>query len=255
MALFNVSKMIATYTNDFGGTANDLPIKLTTEAPVPNGFYDDRPSDISCGAVTRLFVPRRLIAKFDFGVHEYPVDAIGNIPARVDALKTAGARCIDLVGERWTNVPGTLINSPTFKSTPYPIEATDGTGVTNSNAVNGSGDKEVGDYQYNSDLAALGTISLRYNIEKAPSDILTAVKTCLTNPVESEAAFCSAASLGVKPRYFTLKAAVGTQNTLARQAKVSSAADLATCGGNLGAVAYCLGYQGESIKNIDALLA
>lgn len=255
MPLFNVSKMIATYTNDFGGTANDLPIKLTTEAPIPNGFYTDRPTDISCGSVTRLFIPRRLIAKFDFGVHEYPIDAIANIATRVDALKTAGARCIDYVGERWANVPGTLIGSPTFKSTPYAIEATDGTGVTNPNAVNGSGDKEVGDYQYNSDLAALGTISLRYNIEKAPSDILTAAKDCLTNATESEAAFCSAGSLGVKPRYFTIKAAVSTKNSLARQAKVSSAADLATCGAALGAVAYCLGYQGESIRNIDALLA
>ena len=255
MALFNVAKMIATYTNDFGGTAENLPIKLTTEAPIPPNFYTDRPSTFTCGAVTRLFTPRKLVAVFDFGIHEYPVDAIGNIPTRVDALKTAGARCIDLVGERWTNVPGTLINSPTFRSTPYPIEATDGTGVTNPNAVNGSGDKEVGDYQYNSDLSALGTITLRYNIEKAPSDILTAAKGCLTNPVESEAAFCSSTSLGVKPRYFTLKAAVGTKNTLARQAKVSSTADLATCGAALGATAYCLGYQGESIKNIDALLA
>ena len=255
MALFDVSKMIATYINDFGGTAENLPIKLTTEAPIPNGFYTDRPSTFTCGSVTRLFVPRRLVATFDFGVHEYPLDAIGNIPPKVDALKTDGARCIDLVGERWVNVPGTLIGSPTFKSTPYSIEATDGTGVTNPNAITGSGDKEVGDYQYNSDLSALGTITLRYNIEKAPSDILTAAKGCLTNPVESEAAFCSASSLGVKPRYFTIKAAVGTKNTLARQAKVSSTADLATCGAALVATAYCLGYQGESIKNIDALLA
>ena len=255
MALVNVSKMMATYTNDFNGTATNVPVKFTAEAIIPDGFYEDRPTELNCGSLGSLFKPRRLIATFSFGVHEYPIFSTARIKPSVEALKVAGAICIDLVGESWTNVPGTLINTPTFKSTPYPIQAEDGTGISNPNAVNGSGDKEVGDYDYNSDLTDLGTVSLRYAIEKQPQDILNAAKGCLVNPTESEAAFCAASSIGIKPRYFIIKAAVGTVNTLARQAKVSSLADLATCGENLAAVAYCLGYKGESIKNIGNLLA
>ena len=255
MALVNVSKMMATYTNDFNGTTTNVAVKFTTEAIIPNDFYVDRPSEINCGSLGGLFRPRRLVATFSFGVHEYPIYSTARIKPSVEALKTAGAICIDLVGESWANVPGTLINSPTFKTTPYPIQANDGTGITNNNAVNGSGDKEVGDYDYNSDLADLGTVSLRYAIEKQPQDILTTAKSCLVNPTESETSLCPASSIGIKPRHFIIKAAVGTVNTLARQAKVSSLADLVTCGENLAAVAYCLGYKGESIKNIGNLLA
>ena len=249
MPLFNVSKMMATYTTDFGSTANNVAVKLTTEAPIPTGFYADRPTGINCSSAGSLYTPRRLVATFDFGIHEYPVDSIANIPARVTALEAAGAICIDLVGEKWVNVPSTLITNPNFISTPYPT----GDGSDNT-AVDGTNDKQVGSYDYTSDLTALGTVSLRYNIETRPSAVATAQLSCLANAVQGEASFCSASVLGIKPRYFVIKAAVDGGRTMSRQAKVSDNTDLATCGGDLSSVAFCLGYQGESIKGIHNLI-
>ena len=137
MPLFNTDLMMATYTNDFGVDAENVPIKLTTEAPIPAGIYADRPTTV-CPSLGNLFRPRRLVAIFPEGVHEYPVATIGGIPALVTALKTAGAICIDLEGEKWSNVPNTVLTNPAFINTPY--EVGDG---TETGKVDGSNDKQV----------------------------------------------------------------------------------------------------------------
>ena len=251
MALVNATKMMASYLNDFGEEIRNLPVKFTSEAIIPDGFYQDREEVTRCGSTGGLFKPRRLIATFEFGVHEYPIADANNLESSIVALKQAGAICIDLSGESWVNVPKGLIKSPTFRTTPYPIEVTNVDGSTDPNSVNGSGNTQSGEFKYNSDIASIGEVVLRYSIEKKPENLLNAMLNCLEDAQETEPTYCTAGSVGIRGRHFIAKAAVGTKNTLARQAKISNRADIKDCGELLAAEAYCLGYKGESIKNVN----
>lgn len=255
MALVDATKMMASYINDFGEEIKNLPVKFTAEAIIPDGFYQDREEVTRCGSTGNLFKPRRLIATFEFGIHEYPIANVDNLESSILALKQAGAICIDLKGETWKNVPKGLINSPTFKTEPYPIEAVNPDGSSDPNSVNGSGDSESGEFVYNSDISSIGAVILRYSIEEKPANLHEAMLDCLQDAKETEPTYCTAGSVGIRGRYFIVKAAVGTKNTLARQAKISNRQDIKDCGELLAVEAYCLGYKGESIKNVNNLVS
>ena len=115
MAKYNTSKMLASYTSDFGDIYTNIPVRWTAEAFEPAGIYTDRVA--GCGN-TLAFEPRYLLAQFPTGAHKYAVPTVGDILTMKNALVTAGALCVDLVGEKWSNVPENLLGGLTYKSTP-----------------------------------------------------------------------------------------------------------------------------------------
>jgi hypothetical protein len=168
MAKILTTLMLATYTTDFDTSYNNVFVKWTTEAPIPEGFYLARTA--GCGANSLPFRMRYLKAKFPEGIHQYPVPDLANIIPLASALRAEGATCIDLVGEQWSAILPSILNNPTFRATPY--AAAD---------ITGAGDKTSGSYDYASDaIAADARIS--YSLESVPTALLTAQRAAMTNP-------------------------------------------------------------------------
>ena len=239
MAKQNTSKMVATYTTDFNTQVTNLPVRWSTEAPVPAGIYADRTG--ICSAARINFSPRYFNATFANGIHKYVVPSVTAIDTVKTALITAGAQCLDLIGESWSRLTPVVMNdpAPAFKGTPY--AAAD---------ITGDGDRETGQFDYTSEV--LGTVKAGYNVEAAPAALLTSGKAGLVGAAAGTG-IQNRDVLNIDPRHFVIHGSVDDGTTIARRANASVIGDLATYIDSIAAAAYYLTYQGESAYGVHLL--
>lgn len=239
MAKQNTSQMVATYTTDFNTQVTNLPVRWSSEAPVPTGIYVPRTGICAAGRIG--FTPRYLLATFNNGVHKYVVPSLGSVTTLKTALETAGAQCLDLIGESWGRLTTTVMNdpAPAFKAAPYL-----------DSEITGFGDRETGQFDYTSDV--LGTVKAGYNVEAAPAALLTAGKAGLVNAAAGTGVQ-NRDVLNIEPRHFVIHADVDDDTTVARRANASVVANLATYIDSMASAGYYLSYQGESAYAIHLL--
>ncbi|MEM6613294.1 MAG: hypothetical protein AAF652_13760 [Cyanobacteria bacterium P01_C01_bin.72] len=237
MAKQNTNLMVATYTSDFGNTYDSIPVKFSAQAPIPTGVYVPRSG--GCSGAGLPFSPRYLLAKFPEGDFKYVVPNIGNILTLRTALVTAGAICVDLHGETWANLPSSVLPTPapTFRSTPLAAAA-----------IDGSGDKETGKFDYTSEV--MGTQRIGYSFESQNTTFLNIQKSELTN-VEAGGLGSRPKNQVITPRAFTLHGLVDDGTSYARLMPVSSVADLTDAINTAAPEAYYLSYVGESTRRLQ----
>ncbi len=260
MARFNTSLAVV-YTTDFDVTiSSPINFKISQAAPIPDGFYSNRPTRNVCPS-SQGFSTRALLATFinqqvpDGGTFRYPVPTrtgITGIFALAQSLVQLGAICIDLEGEVFTNVPNSQIPSgtPVYRRTPY----------TN---IPGQPDKTVVTYDYDSDLAAQlgGTQNFSTNFETLPEALANISRGCLNNSqVRNSNGVCSGGGVNLEPRKFIWYADASdsldgstVDGTIARQSIVSSfpGIDIQECLLNIAPAIYCARYEGESFRNLQ----
>jgi hypothetical protein len=282
MGIRNADFWIKEYVDDFGNKYPNYKFKISGVAPRFNdvkgaALYQERVQGVACGD-TRLFKHRRLRVKFYNGATiEFPVARPDLIDDMVKILKPsllnnaipgAGgdeAACIDLIGEKWNFVPPGLIGASQsdFQTTP----------ITN-------GDPEAGDkkttyvYKYVSEVPTVGEITTSFPIHDDSETLRNCQLEGMTDYELKDTSIvpCSAKTLGVKPRHFLIKSAltfdsnglfIGGQQDKAviRMAPVSGDSGLLfsdkakAVGKKLADCAYCLGWNGESVKNVHLLLS
>lgn len=252
MALVNTDYVIREYTDDFGGKWTNLPIKIQQGAPRLDVIYEDRPSSLTCGG-SIPFKPRRLRVTFNNGrTLLYPVGKTADIISVAQILKPSllanaipglgddEAVCIELIGEEWNVLTPSAVGNLTYRTSAY----TD---------IPERGIKEVGFYDYESDVVSGSTITLGYRIEKEPSSLLACQKEGMDNP-KAEKGICSGSSLGITPRRLILQAlatAGGKTRSVVRQVPTSDRGSLRSTAQGASNCAFCFGYEGESIKELS----
>lgn len=254
MALINSLRKLDIYTDDFGNEYPNLNVKFGDNAPsaVLTDLYSVRGGEVGCGT-SNLFTPRALIATFTNGsIHRFPLGsrATSDIEDAVTLLKDNDAACIDLEGESWSIVPqGFFIGTTTFKTTPF-------TDIPSAKV------QESVSYNYSPDVQATGTVRLRTRMETAPSALNACQKSALDNATVEGGGICSGEALGISPRRYIMQALAtktgdpaGKVRRVVRNAIVSdkAAADILTEIDGIAPCAYCVGYRGESVKNIHLL--
>lgn len=252
MALVNTTYQISTYIDDFGREVKNVPIKFGDGAPnaVLSQLYTPRTAEVSCGA-TNLFKLRRLRAVFiDGSTHEFPLPnrTPEAIEDALNLLLANEAACVSLIGEKWGLVPSTRFGGISFRGTPF----------TN---IPSRGVKESVSYNYQSDFVG-GVLRTSTSIEKAPTELADCQKSGLDNAVVEGGGICSAAGLGLAPRKYIIQALATKAGDppdkirrVTRQAIISerSSASIETAIAGIAPCAYCVGYQGESIDNLQLL--
>jgi hypothetical protein len=253
MALVNATRMLPSYTDDFGNQYTNLNVKFGDDAPVDviEDLYSVRNAVISCAA-TSLFSPRALIATFTDGtIHRFPLGsrATADIEEAVLLLKTNDAVCIDLEGESWSLVPQTFFTA-SFRTTPF-------TDIPSSKV------QESISFDYTPDIQASGTVRLSTRIETNPTSLNECQKSALDDVEVQGGGICSGKSLGISPRKYIIQAiarksgeGAGTKpRRVIRNAFVSAkaAATIKSQIDGIAPCANCVGYQGESVKNIHLL--
>jgi len=246
--------MLPTYTDDFGTEYKNLNVKFGDDAPtaVIEDLYDARTNIISCAA-TKLFSPRALVATFENGTqHRFPLAsrATDDIETAVLLLKKNAAVCIDLEGESWNLVPQTFFSGTTFRSTPF-------TDIPSEKV------QESISFNYAPDIQASGNVRLSTRVEKNPSSLNGCQKSALDDAKIQGGGICSGKSLGISPRKYIIQALAKktgegddvNPRRVVRNAIVSSKlpATLKSDIDEIAPCAYCVGYQGESVKNIHLL--
>lgn len=249
------------YVNDFGQQAiRPVPFKIHRDAPIPADYYTNRVGRGGCGSANLPYKPRYLLATFEDvngvnGSFKYPVQTKAGTNGIIElatALITLGASCIDLVGERWNLVTGSVFPgaAPSYRTAPY-------------GNIPGEPEKTSVNYTYNSDIAANigGQFILSTSFETLPTELASVSANCLIGVQEKQGvSICSGSSLGIKPRRFLWKAgatdsANGTtiDGTISRQSIVSSADSplIITCLQQIAPFIFCAGYRGEDINNVQ----
>lgn len=254
MALVNATRMLPTYTDDFGTEYKNLNVKFGDDVPsaVIEDLYDARTNIISCAA-TSLFSPRALIATFEDGTkHRFPLASrtTADIETAVLLLKKNTAICIDLEGESWNLVPQTFFSEATFKTTPF-------TDIPSEKV------QESISFNYAPDIQAEGNVRLSTRVEKNPTSLNNCQKSALDDAKIQGGGICSGKSLGISPRKYIIQALAKKTGEgddipprrVVRNAIVSSktAATLKSDIDGIAPCAYCVGYQGESVKNVHLL--
>ena len=109
-----------------------------------------------------------------------------------------------------------------------------------------------------------GTLRLSFAIEETPDDLLKCQKEGLSD-AKSNKGICSGGALGIKPRHLIIQALAtidqtvlpgvqeGRIRSVRRNANVSKIGELIKTAQAIGKCAYCLGYQGESLRQINNL--
>lgn len=256
MALVNAMRMLPTYTDDFGTEYKNLNVKFGDDAPsaVIEDLYDARTNIISCAA-TSLFSPRALIATFEDGTqHRFPLASrdTTDIETAVLLLKDNAAVCIDLEGESWNLVPQTFFTGVTFRSTPF-------TDIPSAKV------QESISFNYAPDIQAAGNVRLSTRVEKNPTSLNGCQKSALDDAKIQGGGICSGKSLGISPRKYIIQALAKktgegddvNPRRVVRNAIVSSKlpASLKSDIDGIAPCAYCVGYQGESVKNVHLLFS
>ena len=253
MALVNATRMVPTYTDDLGNVYTNLNVKFGDDVPteVIDDLYSPRDAVISCAA-TSLFSPRALIATFTNGtIHRFPLGsrATADIQEAVLLLKTNDAVCIDLEGESWSLVPQTFFTA-SFRTSPF-------TDIPSSKV------QESISFDYTPDIQASGTVRLSTRIETNPSSLNECQKSALDDVEVEGGGICSGKSLGISPRKYIIQAiarktgeGADVKPRKVKRNAIVSAKEAATIKSQIGGIApcaYCVGYQGESVKNIHLL--
>jgi hypothetical protein len=253
MALVNATRMLPSYTDDLGNEYTNLNVKFGDDAPteVIDDLYSPRDAVISCAA-TSLFSPRALIATFTNGtIHRFPLGsrATADIEEAVLLLKENNAVCIDLEGESWSLVPQTFFTA-SFRTTPF-------TDIPSSKV------QESISFDYTPDIQASGSVRLSTRMETNPTSLNGCQKSALEDVQVEGGGICSGKSLGISPRKYIIQAiarktgeATGTKPRKVRRNAIVSAKEAATIKSQIDGIApcaYCVGYQGESVKNIHLL--
>lgn len=253
MALVNATRMLPTYTDDFGNEYTNLNVKFGDDAPteVINDLYSPRNAVISCAA-TSLFSPRALIATFSNGtIHRFPLGSriTADIEEAVLLLKENDAVCVDLEGESWNLVPQTFF-TVTFRTTPF-------TDIPSSKV------QESISFDYAPDIQASGNVRLSTRIETNPTSLNGCQKSALDDVQVEGGGICSGKSLGISPRKYIIQAiarktgeGTGTKPRKVRRNAIVSAKAAATVKSQIDGIApcaYCVAYQGESVKNVHLL--
>ena len=256
MALVNATRMIGTYTDDFGNEYPNLNVKFGDDVPAPviQNLYATRTNEVNCGA-TGLFTPRALIATFNTGViHRFPLASRDNadLEEAITLLKDNNAACIDLEGEKWNLVPQTFFTGTTFRTTPF-------TDIPSQKV------QESISYDYAPDIQASGNVRLSTRIEKTPTALNACQKSALDDAQVQGGGICAGGGLGISPRKYIIQAiatktgdpAGAKPRRVTRYAIVSTkvAAEIKTAIDEIAPCAYCVGYQGESVKNVHLLFA
>jgi hypothetical protein len=255
MALVNATRMLPTYIDDFGTAYTNLNVKFGDDAPlaVVNELYSARTDLVSCSA-TSLFSPRALVTIFTNGtVHRFPLGSrnTADIEEAVLLLKDNGAACVDLEGESWNLVPQTFFPSVSFRTTPF-------TDIPSSKI------QESISFDYTADIQASGTVRLSTRIETNPTSLNECQKSALDDVQVEGGGICSGKSLGISPRRYIIQAiadktgwaALGRRPSRVRRNAIVSAKIAATIKSEINGIApcaYCVGYQGESVKNVHLL--
>lgn len=237
MAKQNTDFQVATYASDFGNTYTNIPVRFSAEAPIPNGFYT--PRVVGCSGAGLPFKPRYLLAKFPTGDYKYVVPNAGNILTMRTALITAGALCVDLIGETWANLPTSVMPTPApaFRTAPFAAAA-----------IDGAGDKQTGKFTYTSEV--LGSQRLGYAVESQNAELLAVQIGSLTNLVEGGLNSRPKNQI-ITPRALRLHAEVDDGTTINRQMLISSLDDLDDAINLAAPQAMYLSYKGESVRRLQ----
>lgn len=253
MALVNATRMIGTYTDDFGNEYPNLNVKFGDDVPsaVVQQLYAVRNNEVNCGA-TSLFTPRALIATFNTGtIHRFPLASreTADIEEAVNLLKSNNAVCIDLEGESWNLVPQTFFTAD-FRTDPF-------TDIPSEKV------QESISFNYSPDIQASGELRLSTRIEKTPTALNACQKSGLNNVEIQGGGICSGRALGISPRKYVIQAtatksgdpADAKPRRVIRNAIVSNkvATEIKSAIDEIAPCAYCVGYSGESVKNVHLL--
>ena len=233
---------LETYTTDLGFAYGDVKFKLKRgrgELNVDNGCGTYLPSVRGvCASPNRFFKMRALIVTMVDGEKvRLPISTVDRIVACVQALKgNEDVACIDLDGEEWGVIPPTL-GGYTTNNTVYQLP------------TGSKSEKFNGAYDYTSDV--LGLSVDKYAIEQNPESISLQLLECLANRREKDRCILTA---GVRARHIVVIANGSNNSAIVRKGKVSTLADVLTCVQGLTDRVLCIGYKGESIKNVDLLV-
>lgn len=234
------SKSIATYTSDLGIVYPNVRFKLKagrTDLVQGCEIYND-PEGIcpSNGLIRRM---RALIITMSDGEKvRFPISTSTNIAACVRALTSqSGVECIDLDGEEWGVVPPTIGGYTSYRGT-YIL------------GVGSKADKLTGSYDYTSDV--LGLVGDKYAVETDPEELSTQLIGCLASRRDKDRCVLGA---GVKARHVIAIANGAANSVIVRKGKVSTVDTVLSCISAVGNRALCMGYKGESIRNVHLLVA
>lgn len=235
----NIASMrMPSYTDDFGNTYLNVPFKIKDEYKdsISLGYQENNTA--ICSSTAGIFNPRAVIATFLFsGIVQkirFPVPSPEQIPTAVNQL-IAAAECIELDGESWTLLPPTRFNyNSFFGSYTLPQDSS----------------KETGTFGYSSDL--LGAIRSKYAVELNPSNLSGPTLDCMDD--RDTVAVCPTTIVGFRTRRLILTARNTNGGTIVRQAPVTGRSILASCVSSYTNIVACLGYKGESIRNLQALV-
>jgi len=251
--------------------------------------YRPRTTPISC-SVSSLFTPRHLKVTFYSGRSiQYPVprnDLIddfitelmpGLISEFIPGTNEDEAACIDLVGEYWNFVPPATLSMKPDDFRKLPLNG--GNAIGPFGLFGGDFEATPGktkyNYKYNSDVPGVGNIELSFSITNDSDKLHQCQLEGMNNWETSESGgVCSATSLGIEARHLIIKSNVkvddnfvlpgGKKNwTVIRKAPVSGidgnflipgADKIIPTAKAIADCAQCLGYQGESVKNVHLLV-
>lgn len=245
MSRYDRSHMIATYVDDLGSSHVNQAFKIQGNAPLLDTFYQARTQALCSGG--KFFKMRYLTATFADGRKlQYPLPDPGNAISWTEQLIGAGALCVDLEGEEWGFIPKTLIPGA-YLSTPY------------SNLPPRKVYESLS-FEYTPSTTGIDSLRLSTRIPTDNNDLNTCQKAGLTS-IEEGAGICNAAGI-VEPRRLIIQArSIDSfnaedfrQGSVRRNAIVSSPLAVVATGGSIVSCAECLGYKGESIPAIHALI-
>lgn len=227
----NIAVRGVSYLDDFGET-HQFNVKIRDDMAAKVPWY--LPAvDVDCG-VTKIFTPRHFKATYrDGSTIQIVVPNVAGMDARIkeiwDPTDPDKAVCVDLVGEKWTLRPG--------KGT---------AGITYS-PPSARSPKITGTIQYTADVIN-GVMSAKVAIEQEPAALVGGVTGCY-EPVTPNTP-CTAATAGFRTRHFVAMAPNGTTGgMIVRKVPAKNPADLISCENGVAAVALCVGYKGESVRN------
>lgn len=230
---------IDTYTDDLGRAVPNYRFKIREDKLDVSGF-NAAPDGICLGG-SGVFKHRHLLAEYpDGSAIQYPVANFLALVGQVVTIIADGANCVHLIGERWSFIPPNLLGGAAPTRTVY------------AEQPDGKTQIETGTYDYTSDV--LGAVTARYKMETNPDPIFQAVRGCLANPIAG-ATPCTITGQ-ITPRFTTVIAnRDGGKQYTRKTSPQERGAPIIACGTALLGVGLCVRYEGESVRNIQNLVA
>lgn len=230
------SRIVATYTDDFGNTYENVPYKVERQEKLPlSDPLGPGPRSI-CGT-RKYFSLRKAKVIFNDGFSiEVPIPSLDDVASVITALKAnAEVACVGLIGEHWKVIP------PGILGLSYATTGLEGVNKPPSTKFT---------YNYELDGSA-AKIVRTVSIEALPTLLLTAQSACLDSVITQASVAC-AVSAGFSPRRFKgVRLNTATNGQFARQIVVSSSnpETIKTCAETVATNFNCLGYKGQSMAN------